>query len=154
MFSKEEEKAIKTAFWTRFKEQAGVNKGVNGKRINWVNYPTRIKQLYVRLHADTKIARFSIDVQTKDADVRAIIWEQLTELKKVMEEEMSTPGTWEESAENMAGQEISRISWTLEDVNMFVKEDQQKIFNFFIPLLRSFDRFYSTYDEILIGLVR
>ncbi|WP_107038910.1 DUF4268 domain-containing protein [Brumimicrobium mesophilum] len=154
MFTKEEQKTVNAAFWTRFKEQAGVNKGANGKKVNWVNYPTHLKQLYVRLHTDTEIARFSIDVQAKDDGVRAIIWEQMTELKKVMEEEMNSSGLWEETAYNSAGQTISRISWTLEDVNMYVKEDQDKIFGFFIPLLVGFDRFYTTYDEVLIGLVR
>lgn len=154
MFSKEEQKKLNAAFWTKFKEQAGVNKGVSGKRINWVNYPTHLKQLYIRLHADTVIARFSIDIQAKDQGIRSIIWEQMTELKKVMEEEMNTKGLWEETAYNSANQLISRISWTLEDVNMYVKEDQDKIFNFFIPLLVGFDKFYTTYDDILIGLVR
>jgi len=154
MFTKEEQKTINAAFWTRFKEQAGVNKGATGKRINWVNYPTHLKQLYVRLHADTEIARFSIDVQAKDDKVRAIVWEKMIELKKVMEEEMNTSGLWQETAHNVAGQSISRISWTLENVNMYNKEDQNKIFGFFIPLLVGFDRFYSTYDDILIGLVR
>lgn len=154
MFSKEEQKSLNAAFWTRFKEQAGVNKSANGKRVNWVNYPTHLKQLYVRLHADTETARFSIDIQAKDQGIRAIIWEQMTELKKVMEEEMNSSGLWEETAYNIAGQEISRISWTLEGVNMYEKADQDKIFGFFIPLLVGFDKFYTTYDEILIGLVR
>src|SRR5690554_7121783 len=88
MFSKEERKALNAAFWTRFKEKAGVNKGANGKRINWVNYPTRVKQIYIRLHAETKIARFSIDIQDKDEGVRMLVWEQFEELKKVLEEEM------------------------------------------------------------------
>lgn len=154
MFSKEEQKSLNAAFWTRFKEQAGVNKSASGKRVNWVNYPTHLKQLYVRLHADTEIARLSIDVQAKDEGIRLLIWEQMTELRKVLENEMITPGLWEETAENSAGQTISRISWTLEGVNMYNKEDQQKIFDFLIPLLIGFDRFYSTYDEVLIGLVR
>src|SRR5690554_7794162 len=81
MFSKEERKALNAAFWTRFKEKAGVNKGANGKRINWVNYPTRVKQIYIRLHADTKIARFSIDIQDKDEGVRMLVWEQFEELR-------------------------------------------------------------------------
>lgn len=154
MFSKEEQKTLNAAFWTRFKEQAGVNKGASGKRVNWVNYPTHLKQLYVRLHADTEIARFSIDVQAKNEGVRLIIWEQMTELKKVMEEEMNSTGLWQETAQNSAGQAISRISWTLEGVNMYKKEDQNKIFDFFIELLLGFDKFYTTYDEVLIGLVR
>lgn len=154
MFSKEERKSLNAVFWTKFKEQIGVNKSANGKRINWVNYPTHIKQLYIRLHADTEVAMFSIDIQAKDHGVRLLIWEQMIELKKVLSNEMTSPGLWEEVSHNVAGQEISRISWTLEDVNMYTKDDQDKIFNFFIPLLTGFDRFYTTYDEVLIGLVR
>jgi hypothetical protein len=154
MFSKEERKAVNAAFWTRFKEKAGVNKGADGKRINWVNYPTRLKQIYVRLHADTEIARFSIDIQDKNEGVRLLIWEQFTELKKVMDQEMILPAVWEEKTLNSAGQSISRISWTLEDVNMYTKEDQHRIYDFFILLSVRFDCFYSTYDEVLIGLVR
>ena len=154
MFSKEERKAVNSAFWTRFKEKAGVNKSVTGKRINWVNYPTHLKQIYVRLHADTELARFSIDIQDKDEGVRMLIWEQFGELRKVLEKEMIIPGVWEEKSFNSLGQPISKISWTLEDVNMYTKEDQHKIYDFFILLLVRFDRFYSEYDEVLIGLIR
>ncbi|HLV42368.1 MAG TPA: DUF4268 domain-containing protein [Brumimicrobium sp.] len=153
MFSKEEQKAINGDFWTRFKEKAGVNKGANGKRINWVNYPTHLKQIYVRLHADTKLARLSIDIQDKDEGVRSLIWEQFGELRKVFEQEMIIPGVWEE-AFNTAHQPIFRISWTLDDVNMYSKEDQHAIYDFFITLLIRFDRFYTEYDEVLIGLIR
>lgn len=154
MFSKEERKVVNEAFWTRFKEKAGVNKGASGKRINWVNYPTHLKQIYVRLHADTELARFSIDIQDKNSGVRMLIWEQFEELRKVLEKEMIIPGVWEEKALNSVGQEISRISWTLDDVNMYAKEDQHKIYDFFILLSVRFDRFYSEFDEVLIGLIR
>src|SRR5690554_1618000 len=154
MFSKEERKAVNASFWTRYKEKAGVNKGANGKRINWVNYPTHLKQIYIRLYADTELARFSIDIQDKNEGVRSLIWEQFTELKKVLDQEMQLPALWEENAFNSANQPISRISWTLENVNMYTKEDQHKIYDFFILHSVRFDRFYSTYDEVLIGLLR
>lgn len=154
MFSKEELKAINGDFWTRFKEKAGVNKGASGKRINWVNYPTHLKQIYVRLHADTELARFSIDIQDKDEGVRKLIWEQFEELRNVFEKEMIIPGVWEETAFNTANQPIFRISWTLNDVNMYTREDQHAIYDFFINLLIRFDRFYTEYDEVLIGLIR
>src|SRR5690554_5333928 len=130
MFSKEERKTLNTEFWTRFKEKAGINKGANGKRINWVNYPIGVKQIHVRLHADTEISRFSIEIQDKDESIRLLVWEQFEELKKVLEQEMLVPGTWEKHEYNIAGQPISRISWTLEQVNMYKKEDRQKIYDF------------------------
>src|SRR5690554_6372519 len=154
MFSKEERKAINTAFWTRFKEKSGVNKGANGKRINWVYYPTHLKRIYVRLHADTESAHFSTDIQDKDEGVRSLIWEHFIQLKKVLDQEMIIPAVWEEKAYNSANQPISTIAWPLEDVNMYEKEDHQKTYDFFILLSLRLDRFYSTYEDILIGLLK
>lgn len=154
MLSKEEQKQLNTAFWTRFKAQAGKHKGVDGKKRTWVNYPTHVKQLYIRLFVDNKKARFSIDIQDKDASIRVLLWEQFLELKTVLKTEMGTEGKWERTAFNDAGLAICRISWTLENVNYHSKSEQQKIISFFIDKLISFDRFYSTYGEILIQLMK
>lgn len=154
MLSKEERKELNTAFWTRFKAQAGKNKGADGSKITWVNYPTHVKQLYIRLFVDTKMARFSIEIQDKDSSIRDLLWDQFVELKKVMENEIGTQGGWEKNAFNDAGFPICRIYWTLEGVNYANKKDQQKIIRFFLDHLLPFDRFYSTYGDILIELMK
>ncbi|PKR80474.1 hypothetical protein CW751_08845 [Brumimicrobium salinarum] len=154
MLSKEERKLMNQVFWTRFKEQAGIFKGENGNKINWVNYPTRLKPLYIRLTVDKTCARFSIEIQDKDEGIRDIIWEQMIELKKVLETEMGTYGEWEKIQFNLSNQPISRISWIKEDINIYHKEDHQKAYDFLIDTLRRFDRFYNTYGDILIGLVK
>lgn len=154
MFSKEERKEIHQAFWKRFKSHAAKNRNAEGKRINWLNYPTNLKQIYVRLHADNKCARFSIDIQDKDEGIRDLIWEQFSELKKVLENEMPDSGIWNTMAFNLANQPIYRISWELKDVNMYNSDDEKQIFDFFVKHIQGFDRFYVEFREVLFGLLK
>lgn len=154
MLSKEERKALHTAFWTKFKAQAGKNLSASGKRIKWVNYPTQVKQLFIRLSIQDKTARFAIEIQDKDEEIRKLIWEQFKELKKVLENEMKAPGDWQNTAYNDADQIICRIAWSLPDVSLNNKKDQQKIIQFFIEYSLRFDRFYSEYGDIIIHLAK
>lgn len=154
MFSKEERKAIHAAYWGRFKNFISSIRNDEGRRINWLNYPTRLKEIYIRLDVNQERARFSIDIQTKDEGVRAIVWEQFEELKKVLESEMETPGNWLQQSYNTAGQEISSIYWELKGVDIYNLEDEQKVFEFFKQHLIRFDRFYAVYKDILIALIK
>src|SRR5699024_5481083 len=113
MRSREEKRAINTAFWTRFKAEAGKIKGANGQKMKWVNYPTGVKQLYIRLTANDHKAGFFIEIQDKDASIRLLLWEQFIELRKVLEKEMGENGEWDKQAHNEAGFPIYRIAWSL-----------------------------------------
>lgn len=154
MFSKEERKAVHTAFWKRFKSFGSRHKNAENKRLNWLKYPTGLKQIYVRLSCDNHQARFAIEVQDKDEGIRELIWDQLQELKKVLADQMPSEGIWDEQALNEAGQPIYRIYWHQENVNMYKKEDEERIFRFFMDLLMGFDRFYVEFKEVLFGLIK
>lgn len=154
MFSKEERKEKNTAFWKAFKDFSKKHQSTEGRRVNWVNYPTFVKPLYIRLHTDQNTARFSIEIQDKDDGIRNLIWEQFTELKKVLEAEMPSEGKWKINAENTANQEVGRIYWEIKGVNMYNLGDHKKIFNFLMNHLLGFDRFYAVYKEVIIGLIR
>ncbi|MGB0933627.1 MAG: DUF4268 domain-containing protein [Lishizhenia sp.] len=154
MFSKEELRNRKALFWNEFRAIMTLERSVSGRKVNWINYNSGIKFLFIRLDATSKKATFSIDIQPKDDGIREIVYEQFTELKKVLESEFSQPGIWEEAFVLPSQQEISRIYWELDNVNMFRREDKQKIFDFFKDNLLAFDRFYSEYNEILITLAR
>ncbi|MBP5983845.1 MAG: DUF4268 domain-containing protein, partial [Fluviicola sp.] len=73
MFSKEELKQYKTDFWIAFKKRMQDKRSSNGRRINWLNYPSEIPYIFIRLDATAKEARFMIDIQPKDDGIRAII---------------------------------------------------------------------------------
>ncbi len=154
MFSKEERKKINTAFWGAVKKELNKTPDAEGSFIQWLNYPIKIKDVFLRLHVDNKLAVASLDIQSADEGIRELIWEQLEELKKVMELNMKILPVWDKSVTNDAGLPIYQIRWILPNVSLYSKEDEQSIIHFFRTVLVDFDAFYAEFGDILKNLVR
>ncbi len=152
MYSKEELKQIRTDFWNQFKVRMQKVRSSNGRRINWLSYPSEVKDIYIRVDADGKGARLTFDIQGKDAGVRQILWEQLYELKAVLEAEMGTDGIWIEHASTPVVADFNRIVWERSDLNFYKMEDHPEILNFLADRLIHFDAFYQEFKDILINL--
>ena len=153
MISKEELKERNGKFWTNFqKEMRNVRSSDGGRRINWIKYPTEVKDIYLRMETNGKYTRLSLDIQPKDDGVRAILWEQMTELRVVLESAMESPGTWSEFDQVFAGRTVSRIYWERTDLNFYDDRDLPEILQFLKEKLIAFDSFYQEFKEILITL--
>src|SRR5690606_12195426 len=97
----------------------------------------------------------NFDIQAKDEGVRAIIWEQMGELKNVLTNAMNgDSGEWIEQTYNPIVGDFSRIQWKLDGVNYNNPSDKEKIFSFFKEKLLGFDEFYNDFSEILILLAK
>ncbi len=151
MLSKEERKALNSSFWDTFRKEMRQYKSVNGRGMNWINYPSDVKDIYIRLQADPKGARLCFDIQPKDDGVRSILWEQMTELKVVLEDAVGI-AVWNENDHIFNGRTVSRIFWELTDVNFYAAKDHEKIKDFLKQKLIDFDAFYQEFKEILIIL--
>lgn len=153
MFSKEEKKLYNEKFWGTFKKSMQKYRSQNGKRINWLNYQTHVKYIFVRLEANEDFAAINFDIQPKDDEIRKIIWEQMIELKQVLSNSMNgDTGIWIEDEYNDSVGNFSRIKWQLDHVNYFREEDIHKIYSFFKEKLIGIDDFYSEFGEIIILL--
>ena len=152
MLSKEETKIKNTEFWEQFRKSIKDQRSSNGRQMNWINYPTDVKDTYLRMEVDSKGARLCYDVQPKDDGIRAIIWEQMTELKKVMAETMGIEAEWVEESHYWNGRLISRIKWENNDLNFFKEEDIPEINAFLKDKLTRFDKFYQEFKDIIINL--
>lgn len=152
MFSKEARKERNTAFWESFKKKMRSVKSSNGKAIAWVGYPTDVKDVYLRMEADANGARLCFDIQPKDDGIRSILWEQMTEMKVIMNAEMGIDSIWKEESHVLNDRLVSRIYWENTELNFFKDEDLPKFESFFKDVLIRFDRFYQEYKEILINL--
>lgn len=152
MLSKEERKARNAAFWDTFKKEMRSVKSSSGRAMSWVSYPSDVKDIYIRLETDQHGARLCFDIQTKDEGIRAILWEQMTELKKVLEQEMSWETIWIEHLTTKEGKSISRIEWRNDELSFYNDEDWIFIRQFFAQRLLEFDRFYQEFKDILIAL--
>lgn len=152
MFSKEETRQQNYSFWNGFSEYMSKTRSSNGRKINWLKYPTDVKSIFIRLDVDSKGARLSIDIQHKDDDIRAIIWEQMTELKMVLEDITSSSPIWDENFNYLNKQYISRIIWEDKTLNFYKLEHREMIYMYLKNRLIKFDLFYQEYKEILMSL--
>lgn len=152
MLTREEKRQKNTEFWSEFRKYMNKYKSSNSRRINWVNYPSDVKDIHIRLQADGKGTRLCFDIQTKNEGIREIIWEQMTELKKVMENTIHYETIWLEKNEGQDGRNFSRIMWEKEGLNFYRDEDRDAIFAFLKERLIEFDEFYQEFKEILISL--
>jgi hypothetical protein len=153
MLSKEARKERNEMFWAAFKEVMRGKVSSSGRRVNWATYPTEVKNTYLRLISDGKLTAICYDIQFKEPSVQSIFWEQLGELKKVLESSMNYHTKWEEFHINQEGKTIGRISWELDNVNFYNNEDWTEIHAFFKARILEFDSFYQEFKEILISLV-
>lgn len=152
MLSKEERKERNQQFWEAFKKMMRPIRSSNGKPMNWINYPSDVKDVYIRLEVDNKGARLCFDIQPKDDGIRSILWEQMTELKVVMESETGEATGWDEFHHYVGDRPVSRIYWEDDTLNFYKDEDQPKIMEFLKEKLISFDAFYQEFKDILINL--
>lgn len=152
MLNKEERKERNTRFWDQFRKIMRSKSSACGKKINWISYPLGVKDLYLRLEADSEGVRMCFDIQPKDDGIRAILWEQMTELKKVMEDETGPADCWNPAHHVVSGRTVSRIYWEQQGLSFMKDEDWPKMFEFLELKLMGFDRFYQEYKDILITL--
>ena len=152
MFSKEESRQLNLAFWNDFQDYISKNRSSNGRKINWLNYPSDIKSIFIRLEVDSKGARLCFDLQSKDDDIRALLFEQMSELKVVLEDITIEKPTWIENHYYLNKQYISRIVWENNLLNFYKSEHRDLIYTFLAERLLKFDLFYQEYKEILIAL--
>ena len=152
MYTKEERKSLITAFWSDFRIYMSKHRSANGRKMNWVNYPSDVKYIYIRLDADESGARFCFDIQAKDVGVRGVIWEQMYELKNVLELHLGTDGEWIENCSSPVIPQFNRIVWEQKDLNFLNPADRPAIFSFFEDKLIHFDAFYQDFKDILINL--
>lgn len=153
MLEKEEFKKLNKGFWIGFQTHMSKTRNVNDKRINWINYRSDVKSIFIRLEVDGKGARLCFDIQEKDEELRNLIYEQMTELKVVLEDITVEKPNWAPSFLLQKRQDISRIYWENDSLNLYKIEDHQKIYEYLRERLIKFDQFYQEYKEILIAMV-
>ncbi len=154
MLTKDELREINTEFWLDFKKHMSRIKSSSGKKINWLSYPTQVKDIYLRLEVTRQFVAINFDFQYKDEATRSVFWEQMQELKKVLQESMGKDDIWMEECYSDSVPVFSRIQWKKEGLNYFNPQNQAEIFDFFQEKLVSFDIFYQNYKEILQFLAK
>ena len=153
MLSKEAQKEWNIRFWNGFKNEMKAFNSSNGRRINWLTYPTDIKHMYLRMVCEKDGVALHFDSQFSDQGIRDIVWEQLEELMSLINVQMNYPSIWSRGLQTKEGLVIDRISWKLDNVNYHNEEEWPIIYDFLKNRIVEFDKFHQEFKDILINLV-
>lgn len=121
--------------------------GANGNTVNWINYRTGTRDLYFRMDAGSKYASVSIELKHSDSGQHQHYYEQLEQVRSILEQETGEKWDWVKEIEDENGQMISRISITLKGVNIFNEADWPAVISFFKPRIIALDRFWNHVKE-------
>lgn len=142
MFSREEASRIRHEFWTAFGRYMSPVLSAEGLKTNWVNYHTRLKDVYFRMDAGKKSAMISISLEHSDPELQQLYFEQFLEMKDMLHATLGEEWEWQLHAQ-VDGKIITRIFKTLPEVSVFNKEHWPDLISFFKPRIIALDSFWE-----------
>ncbi len=140
MYTREESKKIREAFWIDF--------GKTYKR-KWILYNTKIKEIQLKFTFDNQIAQVSIDVSANDELIRAYYFERLIALKNILISEYIPDAIFVENYELAEGKTVSRIYVELQNVNIHNQKDWENVMIFLEDRMNSLELFFLEYKDYL-----
>ena len=143
MFSREEASRIKEEFWTAFGRYMTPVNSAEGLRINWVNYHTRLKDVYFRMEAGKRSAEIYISMEHRDAAIQELYFEQFLELKSMLQASVEEEWNWKLHTTDEHGKVISKISKEITGVSIFNKDQWPDLISFFKPRIIALDNFWE-----------
>ncbi len=150
MYTKEEAKNIKTEFWENFKQYA---KDKIGKR-RWLlrNISIKYSQFKFDVNRDSAIVCMQIDGK-KDIK-RHMIFDTVKAYKIVIEEICGNDLIWEKDYTTEDKRNISMVYYRLDNVNLYKKNDHEKIYDFFIEKMILFELAYMEIKDSIVQSIK
>lgn len=143
MYSREEASRTRQEFWTAYGRYMNPVLSSEGLRTNWINYHTRVKDVYFRMRAGNRSASIFISIEHSDADVRDLYFEQFLELKVLLHDQLGEEWVWKRAATDEGGRPVARIEKEISDVSVFNKDDWADLISFFKPRIIALDAFWE-----------
>jgi hypothetical protein len=143
MFSREEASRIRQEFWTAFGRYMSPILSAEGLKVNWVNYHTRVKDIYFRMDAGPKSATISISLEHSDPELQELYFEQLLQFKNLLHSTLEEEWNWELKVSVDDGKIVSRIYKEMPGVSVFNKDHWPELISFFKRRIIALDRFWE-----------
>jgi hypothetical protein len=143
MYTRQEASRIKQAFWTTYGQYMRPVPSASGEKVNWVNYKTGIKHLFFRMHANKQKAFIAIELNNQNLTLQQSHWDQLIELKPLLETELQEEWEWLSMMNDEYGKIVSMVKKEIDEVNIFNQDDWPQIISFFKPRIIALDSFWS-----------
>ena len=85
MYTRAELSKIRTEFWITFGLYMKPVPNSYGRRINWPNYKTGVKDIYFRMRAEREFASIGIELGHTDLEMQELVLDQFGQLKNILE---------------------------------------------------------------------
>ena len=148
MFSKEEEKEFKAAFWAGLNEELEQRKGLHANKVNWTSFNTGIKHLYFRMDMEEGIPKVCMDMQFPNAGIRELYYEQFLEFKERLDATLEGETVWLPTFEHSNTKTIARVCVQNSELSYNNREDWPKIYEFLGENFQKIEAFWSEFSEV------
>ncbi len=145
MFDKEEKRDINTKFWAGFKTYC-YNKKIKRR---WLMSKISIKSTQLKFYADHQKALVLFQIDNKSEEKRQEIYSYFYAFRKLWDNEAGEGLEWSENYDGIENSLISAVYFELRGVNMYRKEDHEKIYAFFVKNMIILEDIYLEYKEVL-----
>ncbi|MHA7129005.1 DUF4268 domain-containing protein [Algoriphagus namhaensis] len=143
MYSKAEASAIRKKFWVAFGQYMKPVPSAQGRKINWPNYRTGIKDIYFRMKAERDYASIGIELGHTDAELQELYFDHFLQLRKILESSTGETWNWKLHVKNDTGQTISKIEQVKTQVNVMDESTWPEIISFLKPRIIALDEFWD-----------
>jgi len=127
-------------------------RSAEGTKINWVNYHTRLKDVYFRMNAGAKSAIICISIEHRDPGIQALYFQQFEELKTLLHAAVEEAWEWQMHVATENGKTVSRIYKELPGVSVFSRDQWPDLISFFKPRIIALDAFWEDAKYSFEGL--
>ncbi|NCC18975.1 MAG: DUF4268 domain-containing protein, partial [Bacteroidia bacterium] len=100
-------------------------------------------------YADHKKALVLFQIDNKSEEKRLEVFSYFNAMRKLWDEETGEGLMWSERFNGIDSNEVSAIYFQLDEVNIYKKEDHEKIYAFFINKMTILENIYIEYGEVL-----
>jgi hypothetical protein len=147
MFSKEEAKQKREAFWDQFLTLSRRRRLRKKMPADWILGQTGVKALNLKFHVDRKVAQVGIDLETRNMDKRLTLYEKLESVKKILESNMGEPMKWELDYVRENGKSVSRIYLELDGIDIYDRSTWKAAHEFMYNKMMKLEDFYREYRD-------
>ena len=143
MYTRQEASVIRKKFWTSFGQYMKPIVSASGEKVNWLNYKTGVKYLYFRMDVDNKKASVAIELRHPDTSEQQQYFEQLQELKNILEQSTREVWQWQLQYSDEDGNMVSRVFTSLNTINVYNPADWPVLISFLKPRIIALDQFWD-----------
>ncbi len=145
MWSKEEAKEFRINFWKGFKGYCSKHRIYR----KWVLTGVKIKSVQLKFYVDDQKALVLFQIDHKNEFRRYEVFESFQSYRKLMAEDCGEDLKWAEDYTGMGDRPVSAVYFELPGVNLYRKEDWERIYAFFAEKMPLLEEAYWEYRDLI-----